>query len=462
MNGINGNSGPPSPLFPPLPESAPSQVYIFKVTSPVALPSTNLPISLPIQGFASTSARSASPSPQIHTHQHSQSQSSAIYPLCTNGWCLTRLRQTCSLWAFIRSGIVEKIWEEEIPNIPTPPPAQAADDKPVVPPRRRGLWGMIGERASSWTEDKEKRKVQLEKEEKDKELDKKMKEKDRELVEKTKTLPPPPVHPAGSRHPSHIVAPTPLVAPPPPPRRSEARRVPPPFVPDADNTLTHSPSDEAPPIEEPSKTPPHPAHIPLPDSRPATPSSPGAPPPLPRRAAARRPISMALPTSRPGTPLAAKDDPVKEKDAEPVTVKIEADESVKDEEPPAKLDEPAKVEEPPATVEEETVAESKADAAAAPSEPAPPASDEVKDTSNESAPPAVPPPLPRRARPPPARPITEEKDSDTPPESSDDDEEEVEVDMGMFIGDATWEERTWKELVKLKEDLFWARVGGLR
>ena len=32
----------------------------------------------------------------------------------------------------------------------------------------------------------------------------------------------------------------------------------------------------------------------------------------------------------------------------------------------------------------------------------------------------------------------------------------------VYIGDATWEERTWKELVKMRETLFWARVGCLR
>jgi len=32
----------------------------------------------------------------------------------------------------------------------------------------------------------------------------------------------------------------------------------------------------------------------------------------------------------------------------------------------------------------------------------------------------------------------------------------------VYVGDTTWEERTWKELVKLKEDMFWARIGGLR
>ncbi|KAF7971083.1 hypothetical protein HWV62_22064 [Athelia sp. TMB] len=29
-----------------------------------------------------------------------------------------------------------------------------------------------------------------------------------------------------------------------------------------------------------------------------------------------------------------------------------------------------------------------------------------------------------------------------------------------FIGETTWEDKTWRELVKLKEDMFWARVGG--
>jgi hypothetical protein len=36
------------------------------------------------------------------------------------------------------------------------------------------------------------------------------------------------------------------------------------------------------------------------------------------------------------------------------------------------------------------------------------------------------------------------------------------VDGEVYVGDATWEERTWKELIKLKEDMFWARIGGLR
>lgn len=37
-----------------------------------------------------------------------------------------------------------------------------------------------------------------------------------------------------------------------------------------------------------------------------------------------------------------------------------------------------------------------------------------------------------------------------------------EMGAGPYVGDASWEERTWKEIVRLREDMFWARVGGLR
>jgi len=35
-------------------------------------------------------------------------------------------------------------------------------------------------------------------------------------------------------------------------------------------------------------------------------------------------------------------------------------------------------------------------------------------------------------------------------------------DSEAYVADTTWGEGTWKELVKLKEDMFWARIGGLR
>jgi Rab guanine nucleotide exchange factor SEC2 len=36
------------------------------------------------------------------------------------------------------------------------------------------------------------------------------------------------------------------------------------------------------------------------------------------------------------------------------------------------------------------------------------------------------------------------------------------VSSQQFVTDETWEERTWKELVRLREEMFWARIGGLR
>ena len=35
-------------------------------------------------------------------------------------------------------------------------------------------------------------------------------------------------------------------------------------------------------------------------------------------------------------------------------------------------------------------------------------------------------------------------------------------DLEVYIGDATWEERTWKVLVRLREDMFYARLGSVR
>lgn len=38
-------------------------------------------------------------------------------------------------------------------------------------------------------------------------------------------------------------------------------------------------------------------------------------------------------------------------------------------------------------------------------------------------------------------------------------EPEFALDGTPYVGDGTWEERTWKELTRLREDMFWARVG---
>ena len=34
--------------------------------------------------------------------------------------------------------------------------------------------------------------------------------------------------------------------------------------------------------------------------------------------------------------------------------------------------------------------------------------------------------------------------------------------LGTYVGSATWEERTWKEITRLREDMFWARFVAVR
>ncbi|KAG8938218.1 hypothetical protein FRC03_007502, partial [Tulasnella sp. 419] len=91
-------------------------------------------------------------------------QKATPYPLCNSTWCLTRIRTTCELWRFVRKGIVDKIWEEEISRRPslaimasgngsqttlTPAGGGASpqtESGAPVPPRRRGVMKM----ASLW------------------------------------------------------------------------------------------------------------------------------------------------------------------------------------------------------------------------------------------------------------------------------------------------------------------------
>ncbi|KIK91809.1 hypothetical protein PAXRUDRAFT_148685 [Paxillus rubicundulus Ve08.2h10] len=167
----------------------PGQVYIFRLA--VATTPHPPPVFVPVHAHSASTSHvggvlSRSP---VHTAVSSRvlpAQTQNLrYPLCTSNYCLFRLRSTCSLWAFVRTGIVERIWEEvaqppkssanlendsvhvqghEASTGPTTPasavsqPSNAtvsppASEKPPVPPRRRGLWEMasaFGERAVSW------------------------------------------------------------------------------------------------------------------------------------------------------------------------------------------------------------------------------------------------------------------------------------------------------------------------
>lgn len=135
-------SVPPSPSAPPSPppyqdaSSLPAHIYIFRLSEPApAFPSA--------------------------------------LPLCTSGWCLARLRATCTLWSFLRTNILDNIWEEEV-RPPPPPPHRdvviANIDKPPVPPRRKtkpsGFWGVASsfglDRVPGWAEGDRDKKVEPE------------------------------------------------------------------------------------------------------------------------------------------------------------------------------------------------------------------------------------------------------------------------------------------------------------
>ncbi|KAM6503410.1 hypothetical protein JOM56_000353 [Amanita muscaria] len=327
---------PYSGSAPPTPRRSLSlgtpQVYIFRVevsqTSSITIPA------LPIQGTPPLS-------PYISTTS-SNSQSSTIYPLCRGGWCLSRLRLTCQLWSFVRNGIVEKVWEEELPAVLPPPRipvSTEASKPPVLPPRRKGFWGMasaLGEKAATWSEAAKKIAPSAQpdqyppplKQQLSQETEPKASKEKPEL--QTKLPPPPPTHPAivavhGSAPPhatslavaastTEAAAGSMLPPPPPVPRRSEGR------------SRAKSPSPHSP---EPGPTPQVPSEIgetasssapetskqtlssspaPAVTTSSSTSSYHNSPPPVPLRAAGHKRHSSSLaeriplPDSRPGTP----------------------------------------------------------------------------------------------------------------------------------------------------------------
>ena len=432
-------------------------------------------------------------------------RSRPMYPLCMSGWCLNRLRTTCNLWAFVRAGILEKVWEEtsliasqrtsgaETLSRPEPEKQQEDSAPPSQAPLLRGRFGKLWERASSLGAGVVEKISTTEP------------EKDRKNEEDAKKLPSPPPEPE-EPPPKRFVPPLPsartqVSAPPQLPPRNQSRaeaRVPPvePVPPQGDSvlcehdhhdhpqpgepstgpsTLPVSSSGPRPPVLPPrvSRHPPAditrpgtPSAIPLPESRPSTPtraerrrslpptsmtsdparsSSPapgsgGTPPPIPRRAPARaRPVPP-----RPSTPLnQIPIDSLEEK-------KEEAKECGVD--PPITLSEPAK----PAV--EET---------------APPP---VTEVVSRPGPEIVKPIFTTKVEP-------QEDDSEisqiaevsspiavvdgTTASPIDDVQHASGGDSGLvgsqnLVGNKTWEEKTWREVVRLREEMFYARMGFLR
>ncbi|KAF8955353.1 hypothetical protein BDZ97DRAFT_1926934 [Flammula alnicola] len=579
-----------------------SQVFIFRLASLPTSAISSLPIPSLTKSSSQTNSSPVPPSYASSSHNgstvNSQSgtpsnQPTTIYPLCMSGWCLHRLRTTCTLWAFIRTGIVDKIWEEEIPPPPPPPSIIPVDrsisgEKPPIPPRKRGLWGIasaIGERAASWSGDE--------------------KEKIKKLTSTgaTPLPPPPPPHPSAAHAPhEHRRLPPPLPplnalkpssAPPPLPKRSEGRgrnpatNSPTPRTSMEDNTTRTSPdvspvlfSTPLPPAASRASTelptaplspirgahlqssqsgpppiPPRthtPSNVPLPESRPGTPSAPsrttspaialsagGAPPPIPRRAAAR---ARATPGgTRPSTPANTDPAPAPAAESEPAEDKGKSAEDENKSEEEAKVNgqvEDNKVEAEPSSSasnegqKEDSTAENKVevvrpDRSTQPSPTsdlfvdAPTPGDEVKefvapvqdpskveekmdethhdnDGDEEDKATVIEAPVDEKSAS--AETIEQvavagnvKEDSTTPIVTDELTEEPVHVNGAEervsgeaeraqeekleeekkqrekeekyktgYVGDATWDEKTWKELVRLREDMFWARVGGFK
>jgi len=565
----------------------PENVYVFRLAvSTTSQPPPPLAPALSKPGSTSAAPTLSRVPPQSSTTSRVLSAQShnSPYPLCTSNYCLLRLRATCSLWSFVRTGIVERIWEEEVVDPPrsmtsdnvtangqrTPkqspkpigsqPTSPNTSDKPPVPPRRRRLWEMasaLGERAVNWGKDGGDGP------------------RDKEKIPGKRLPSPPPSHPAAP-HPHAETSPTQVQAPPPLPRRSEMRSAtlesssvdagveaapsetvgseeprtsddtavdlevraksassesfatptdeihdtlpatsrgcsePPPDPPRASTPATaqseRSPSPHTIPLPQtPPPSSPQPrsrvgspvsqivaspmalsrsragspapgrAGSPFPPSRTGSPAPHGAPP-VPRRAAARRvaplppstsglaersttPVNRLKKEGTPGSKGTKQDGPtpsprkVATQVAAPNGASGDGGESTPD--PPAPT---LSGDDISGTIPTEV-------AAAAPSE---------QSASNSPEPTTMPPEPVTGGQ---ATPASSEPDPipashgenagrsstevETPMDTSSS-KQASSSDGESFVGDATWEERTWKEIVRLREEMFWTRVGCMR
>lgn len=441
-------------------------------------------------------------------------KSRPMYPLCTWGWCLNRLRTTCNLWAFVRTGIMEKVWEEAslVASRRTSmgeTSSQSESEKqqenstptPAAPPLR-GRFGKLWERASSLGAGVVEKISTIEP------------EKDGKNEEDAKKLPSPPPEPE-ELPPKRFVPPLPTTRtqtsiPPQLPPRNQTRvetTAPPVGEPihsrnddvlfehnhhDHPQPVEPSPGRSTPPVKPselenpepavekpkaptlPPRAPRHPpadiirpgtpSAIPLPDSRPSTPtrttaaerrtsvpstptkldhgrsSSPapgagGAPPPIPRRAPARvRPVSVSL---RSSTPLCQP----------PINPPEEEKEEVKD----PSADSLKMLNELATRVEGTTrppVVEVVNKLTPRTIKPIFTGVDQQHDTGiaqNAEA----------------SSPIAIAEGSAASPVDAARDSGGLINDQNL-VGDKLWEDKTWREIVRLREEMFYARMGIIR
>lgn len=173
------------------------------------------------------------------------------------------------------------------------------------------------------------------------------------------------------------------------------------------------------------------------------------PPPIPRRAVGR---SLAQGGSRPATPTSPK---------KPDTEETK-EEKVDSEEKPEGLEEVKEVK-PEAVAVETSQVEEKADVVSNAEESE--GDDEFKDATEVISPgddrAPTPTPTSPRVKAPASNADSASIISDRSASSQLIDKNKGGVDPGLYISSRTWEERTWKELVRLREEMWWARVGGV-
>ena len=130
-------------------------------SSPTTTPSVDFPDSaiIPPQTYVFRLALPSTPSIQGNGLQ----KGTPMYPLCHDGFCLTRLRSTCELWHFVRISLIEHVWNEPRALPPKHPRSHSASlvngytsvsesptgsPPPSLPARRNvaarvgNLWGM--------------------------------------------------------------------------------------------------------------------------------------------------------------------------------------------------------------------------------------------------------------------------------------------------------------------------------
>ena len=505
---------------------------------------------------------------QTPTHPTQAQAKPTNYPLCNSGWCLARLRTTCSLWAFIRSGVIDRVWEEplsapqRIPSasvtslVPEPIHQQSKVDAPPIPPRRRSKMSSMGASVGSlWGMASGALRTQPQSPVKQNDTEKESEEKIHELPD----LPPKaePVRKAAT------VGALSVSVPPPLPRRNVERitatrsdgneeKTPKP-----DDSSSESPSDtnksenseasdETPTALVTSGAPPPPEQItastsqsssvqsgigeefttpveefssmPLPSpvgingNRTSTPpltiptSAPRSPPRSPpRRSLSPRsvPLPESRPSSRPGSPIAGSLSRSRPTSGSVAPLQIKSLQSQLEE---AEKGSPSRTTSPapqppslppplprraparrtvPAPPGAPAVQVSVSTASAIESESPNGTGEEKKDVSEAENKPRMSEEVPFRPLPPPRRydhgqklsvsstkaiiaPDTisvseyEEDNDEKEKTEAKDSTAEKENSDASYISDATWEERTWKEIVRLREDMFWARVGAIR